>query len=115
MFATDLGLLLRVLALDSITAPALVARLYPPPVEPDGWEGLRAGIEGYVGAFGDPPAPESARLALVLRRLAKLGAVEDGPRIVVEGRTAGRARWRVVGLTEPLVLASTPAPTPVSG
>lgn len=114
VLAEALGTFLATLPRPSLTAPALLALLYPAPEVPDRWVGLRGAIEDHVPALGDPPRPESYGLALVLRSLTRQ-RWEGGPRIVVEGRTAGRARWRVVGLTEPLVLASTPAPTPVSG
>lgn len=89
-----LGRYLRAVGPHAVTAHGLVARLYPAPAEPDGWEGLRSAIEVYVPLAG-AAAPNPVRLAMVFRGLRGVTLRADGLRLVLDGRTAGRARWTV--------------------
>ena len=89
-----LGAYLTAADVPAITAHDLITRLYPAPASGDAWGPLRAEIARY--APGEAPSP--LRLALALRKLRAVTLRGDGLRLVLDGRTAGRARWSVEGL-----------------
>jgi hypothetical protein len=91
---------------DDATAHTIIERVYPrlepgQPQDPK-WDAFRGAIEYFAPPRNPGQAPDPARLADALRRRLKGAPVRthDAPaplrRFVTEGKSGGRARWKVV-------------------
>lgn len=103
----------------SITAHDMIARLYPTrdhgePLDPK-WDMLRGAIESFIPP---PPgrSPDPAKLGDLLSRRFKGAALRTQPApaplqaFCLEGKTGGRARWRVADVADEGAPVHVPAP-----
>lgn len=96
---------------DGTTAHAMIDRLYPKlergqPADP-AWDELRGAIEFFAPQRqGQPPDPGHLASALSRRLKGAAIRVADAPaplrRFVSEGKTGGRARWKVEDVPAPM-------------
>lgn len=111
----------RAATVEDATAHAVVERLWPPrePGQarvPDGWDALRGAIEFFAPPRNVGTSPDPARLADALRRKLKGAPIRthDAPaplrKFVSEGKSGGRARWKVVDVAPYQVQPAEPDP-----